>query len=236
MEKQKIMVIGAHAGDAENMAGAVILKHTQAGHSAIIVHLTLGEAGHKTLPPAEYAEQRKVEVEKSARLMNSKGIWLDYADGFLPTSQEVVLEVCDLIRKERPTALLTHWKGSFHKDHVATFQIVQDALFYAGLPSFKRQNPAHWIRNVYYPENWEDMNDWRADVYLDVTDIWDQYLEILKSHELMGGSISDFRYYDYYNALGTTRGCLGGFEKAVALMVPDGSWGRRLDYLPGFES
>jgi hypothetical protein len=48
----------------------------------------------------------------------------------------------------------------------------------------------------------------------------------------MGGSISDFRYYDYYNALGTTRGCLGGFEKAVALMVPDGSWVKRQGYLP----
>ena len=66
---------------------------------------------------------------------------------------------------------------------------------------------------MYFPENWEDMDGWRADVYLDVSDIWDRYLETLKSHELMGGSISDFRYYDYYNALGTTRGCLGGYEK-----------------------
>jgi LmbE family N-acetylglucosaminyl deacetylase len=236
MARQKIMVIGAHAGDAENMAGAVVLKHTQAGHAATIVHLTLGEAGHKNLSPTEYAAQRKVEVKESAHLMGANVVWLDYSDGFLPSSQEVVLEVCDLIRKERPTALLTHWKGSFHKDHVATYEIVQDALFYAGLPSFKRQDPAHWVRNLYYPENWEDMENWRADIYLDVTGVWGQYLEVLKSHELMRGGVSDFRYFDYYNSLGTTRGCLGGFEKAVALMMPDGSWGRRLDYLPGFES
>jgi len=235
MEVQKIMVIGAHAGDAENMAGAVVLKHTRAGHSAIIVHMTLGEAGHKMLTPVDYAKQRILEVRESARLMGAKAIWLNYADGFLPTSQEVILEVCDLIRKERPTALLTHWKGSFHKDHVATYEIVQEALFYAGLPSFKRQGPAHWVRSVLYPENWEDMDGWRADFYVDTTNIWDQYLEMLQSHELMRGGISDFRYYDYYNALGTTRGCLGGFEKAVALMVPDGSWRKRLVYLPGFE-
>jgi len=235
MPEQKMMVIGAHAGDAENMAGAAVIKHTQAGFPATIVHLTLGEAGHKTLPPAEYAEQRKVEVRESARLMGAKAVWLDYPDGFLPTSQEVVLQVCDLIRQERPTALLTHWKGSFHKDHVATYQIVQDALFFAALPSFKRKDPAHWVRSLYYPENWEDMDDWRADVYLDVTDVWNRYLEMLKSHELMGGSISDFRYFDYYNALGTTRGCLGGFEKAVALMVPDGSWRKHIRCLPGFD-
>ncbi len=234
MIKPKLMVIGAHAGDAENMAGAMVLKHTQAGHSATIVHLTLGEAGHKILLPAEYALQRKAEVKDSARLMGAKAIWLDYADGFLIKSKEIVLQVCDLIRKERPTALLTHWKGSFHKDHVATYEIVQEALFYAGLPSLQRQDQAHRVGNVFYPENWEDMEGWRADVYLDVTGVWDQYLEVLQSHELMRGGVSDFRYYDYYNALGTTRGCLGGYDKAVALMVPDGSWRKRLSYLPGF--
>jgi LmbE family N-acetylglucosaminyl deacetylase len=235
MDKKKIMVLGAHAGDAENMAGAVVLKHTQAGHSATIVHLTLGEAGHKTLPPAVYKAQRVEEVKESARLMGAKAIWLDYTDGFLPTKQKIVLEVCDLIRKEQPTALLTHWKGSFHKDHVATYEIIQEALFYAGLASFERQDPAHWVQSIYFPENWEDMDGWRADVYLDVTNIWEQYLEMLKSHELMRGGISDFRYYDYYNALGTIRGCLGGFDKAVALMVPDGSWKIQRSYLPGFE-
>ncbi|RPJ51853.1 MAG: PIG-L family deacetylase, partial [Chloroflexi bacterium] len=51
-----IMVIGAHAGDAENMASAVVLKHTRAGFPATIVHLTLGEAGHPRMAPADYAE------------------------------------------------------------------------------------------------------------------------------------------------------------------------------------
>ena len=43
-----------------------------------------------------------------------------------------------------------------------------------------------------------------------------------------------FRYYDYYDALGTLRGCLGGFPKAVGLMAP-GAGLRRLSYLPGLE-
>ena len=54
-----LMVIGAHAGDAENMAGALVLKHTRAGHRATIVHMTLGEAGHPTLDPEAYAVQRR---------------------------------------------------------------------------------------------------------------------------------------------------------------------------------
>lgn len=50
----------------------------------------------------------------------------------------------------------------------------------------------------------------------------------------MRDGVSSFRYLDYYDALGTLRGCLGGFRRAVALMAPTGSWVQRLGYLPGF--
>jgi LmbE family N-acetylglucosaminyl deacetylase len=235
-----IMVIGAHAGDAENMAAAVVLKHTRAGFPATIVHLTLGEAGHPRMAPAEYAEQRKREVAESARLMGAEAVWLPYADGLLPVNDEVKFRVCDLIRQKRPAVILTHWKGSIHKDHIAAYDIVQDAVFYAALPAIQRTKPdgsdlpAHWARLV-YPENWEDMEGFRADLYVDVSEVWEAYLEVLRSHEFIRGGISMFRYLDYYTALGITRGCLAGKQRAAALMVPDGSWTQRVDYLPGLE-
>jgi LmbE family N-acetylglucosaminyl deacetylase len=45
-EQKCIMVVGAHAADAEIMAGATVLKHVEAGWRAVLVHLTLGEKGH----------------------------------------------------------------------------------------------------------------------------------------------------------------------------------------------
>lgn len=235
-----IMVIGAHAGDAENMASAVVLKHTRAGLPATIVHLTLGEAGHPRMTPEDYAEQRKREVAESARLMGAEAIWLPYRDGLLPLNDAVKFQVADLIRQKRPSVILTHWKGSFHKDHTAAHHIVQDAQFFAALPAIEREGPdgkpiqAHFAR-VLYPENWEDMEGFRADLYLDVSDVWEDYLAVLRSHEFIRGGISTFRYLDYYNALGITRGCLAGKQRAVALMVPDGSWVQKVDYLPGLE-
>jgi LmbE family N-acetylglucosaminyl deacetylase len=216
------------------MAAAAVLKHVRAGHRATIVHMTLGEAGHPSLPPEVYARQRQEEVGAAAGLMGASVLWLPYRDGELPVHEEVKLQVCDIIRRERPAAVLTHWKGSLHKDHVATHAIVQDAIFYAALPGMRRELPAHRVRGIYYPENWEDMEGWRADIFLDAGDVWDEYLAVLRSHQLMRGGISPFRYYDYYDALGTVRGCLAGFRKAVALMSP-GSWVRRVEYLPHLE-
>ncbi len=230
-----MMVVGAHAGDAENMAAAAVLRHTAAGARAVIVHLTLGEAGHPRLAAAEYAEQRRREVQASARLMGAEAVWLPFRDGELPVSEETKLLVCDLIRRHRPHVILTHWRGSIHKDHVAAHDIVRDAVFYAALPALQRADPPHAVRATYYPENWEDMDGWRPDVYLDATDVWPGYLDVLRSHEFIRGGISSFHYFDYYDALGTVRGCLGGYPKAVALMVPPGAWVHRVPYLPGLE-
>jgi N-acetylglucosamine malate deacetylase 1 len=231
----KLMVVGAHAGDAENMAGAAVLKHTRAGHLAVIVHMTLGEAGHPTLAPEVYAEQREEEIQSAAALLGARAISLGYADGLLPADDAVKLRLCDVIREEKPAAVITHWRGSLHKDHTATFEIVRDAIFYAALPAIRRALPAHRVLGLYFAENWEDMDGWRADLYLDVTTVWADYLAALRAHELMRGGVSSFRYLEYYDALGTTRGCLGGFGKAVALMLPPGGWVRKAQYLPGME-
>ena len=222
------------------MAAAIVLKHTRAGFPATMLHLTLGEAGHPRMSPEEYAEQRKREVAESARLMGAEAHWLPIPDGRLEVTEELKLLVCDVIRQKRPAVVLTHWKGSFHKDHAAAYDIVQDAVFYAALPAVRRAGAdgqplaAHWSR-VYYPENWEDMDGWRADLYVDVSDVWEDYLAVLRSHEFIRGGISSFRYLDYYSALGVTRGCLANFHRAAALMVPPGSWVRKLPYLPGLE-
>jgi LmbE family N-acetylglucosaminyl deacetylase len=206
-----------------------------AGHQAIIVHMTLGEAGHPTLAPEVYAGQREQEIHASAELMGARAVCLGYADGLLPTDEEAKLRLCDLIREERPAVLITHWRGSLHKDHTATWEIVRDAIFYASLPAIRRALPACRPPALHFAENWEDMDGWRADFYLDVSDVWQDYLAALRSHELMRGGVSSFRYLEYYDALGTTRGCLSGFAKAVALMAPPGSWVRKLKYLPGLE-
>ena len=235
MPAGNLMVVGAHAGDAENMAGATVLKHTRAGRQAIIVHMTLGEAGHPTLAPEVYAEQREKEIQSAAVLLGARTVCLGYADGLLPADDQVKLRLCDLIREERPAAIITHWRGSLHKDHTATYEIVRDAIFYAALPAIRRALPAHRVPGLYFAENWEDMEGWRADLFLDVSSVWEDYLAALRTHELMRGGVSPFRYLEYYDALGTTRGCLGGFPKAVAFMLPPSGWVRKLQYLPGLE-
>jgi LmbE family N-acetylglucosaminyl deacetylase len=207
--KHKIMVVGAHAADAEIMAGAVVAKYTSSGHEAVLVHLTPGEKGHKTLSPEDYAKQKIEEGHRAAAALGAKAIFLPYKDAELPVNDEVKYALADIIRAEKPDIMITHWKGSMHKDHEATYYIVQDAIFYAALPAIKRELPAHGCYTQFFAENWEDPYGFEVDTYVDITDSFDQWLRAVSEYELFSGSISDFRYLDYYKAW---RSCAGASQ------------------------
>jgi LmbE family N-acetylglucosaminyl deacetylase len=213
-----LMVVGGHISDAENMAGAVMLKHKKAGWDITMVHATAGEKGHPTLSAEEYLKMRHEDARASGEFIGANVEILPYLDGELSVNEESTWMMADLIRKYRPTVIITHWKGSFHIDHNNTHDIVRKSLFKASLPAFKREYPPHSISGLFYSENWEDMENYSADIYLDVSDVFDDYLKLLKTHALMRENYASFRYYDYYEALGTVRGALGGFDKAVTLM------------------
>ena len=76
-----LMVIGAHISDAENMAGATMLKHKRAGWDVTVVHMTAGEKGHPTLTPEAYLPLRHTDARASAEFIGANLEILPYPDG-----------------------------------------------------------------------------------------------------------------------------------------------------------
>ncbi len=221
-EQKCIMVVGAHAADAEIMAGATVLKHVEAGWRAVLVHLTLGEKGHPRMSPEEYAEVKREEAHAAARALGAECVILPYRDGELPVSGDVQWAIADLIRQYRPTVLVTHWKGSIHRDHRNTNLNVMESLFFARLGTFKRVYPAHGPDKVYYAENWEDPFEFKPEIYLDVTDVFDRYLEAIRCYRLFRGEVVSFPYEQWYRGASEMRGAEAGVPRAVALMLAEG--------------
>jgi LmbE family N-acetylglucosaminyl deacetylase len=222
-----IMVIGAHAADAEIMGGASVLKHVDAGWRAVMVHMTPGEKGHPKLSPAEYKTIKDVEAENAAKVLGAKSIMMPWPDGELPVNEDVQMAVADVIREHKPTIILTHWKGSFHRDHNNTHTNVLASLFFAGLRTFEREFPPHRPEKIYFAENWEDMENFKPEVYLDTTDVFDRYIEAIHAYSLFRGEVVSFRYEQWYRGASQMRGAEAGFDQAVALMPHKsyyGSW------------
>lgn len=227
--KIHVMAIGAHSGDMELTCGGILTKYAMEGHKVTIIHMTPGEKGHPTLNEEQYMRQKIEESNLFATKINAEVLTLSYRDGELADNDTTKFFICDLIRKYKPDVIITHWKNSIHKDHIAVYRIVQDACFYAAIKSFKRELPAHSIMGLYYAENWEDPCDFKPYLYLDITSAYDKWLEALLSYEFIRES-TWFNYYDYYRALAIVRGAECNKKSAEAFAVDTTNIKRVLDY------
>jgi LmbE family N-acetylglucosaminyl deacetylase len=227
----EILTVGAHMGD-EVAWGMALAAHRRQGLSIGMLHLTPGEKGHKILPPEAYAAQKRAEARACAEALGAQWWALDYRDGELPVNDEVKFAICDVIREARPKVIVTHWRGSMHKDHTAAADNLPDALFYAALPAFQRALPPHWVARHLYGENWEDLRGYEPEIFLQVLPedlaLWE---EAMRCYALFRGEVSAFAYLDYYRALARTRGCEVGCEYAVTFAVPPESRRRRVQTL-----
>ncbi len=214
-----ILAIAAHPGDVLFTMGAAVAQHIHNGGQGVFLSLSLGERGSPTIAPPEYGGMQRAATEKAAAMLGAQATFLSYPDAEIPLSDEAGLAVCDLIRQFKPAIIVTHWSGSWHKDHQNCHTIVRDAIFFAGLRSLSRQLPAHSTTKLFFAENWEDMTSFQPDTFLDISTMYDKWAEACGQFPMWRGE-TGFRYHDYYRSLAVMRGCLGGFQYAVALMSP----------------
>ena len=215
-----ILAIGAHVGDAELTAGALLATCAVRGGRAVTLALTAGEKG---APPdadiAQYRREKISQAEAFARDLGGEAYVLDYADGLLPDNDEVRFAVCDVIRKVKPDIIVTHHEKSMHKDHAACHRIVVDAWFYAAIAGFQRELPRHFAPHLYFAENWEDEPDFSPYLYLDVTDgfpLWEKAID----HHWFAVHSTSFPYKEYYSHLKRLRGIQGRKGYCECFMIP----------------
>jgi N-acetylglucosamine malate deacetylase 1 len=219
-EFANVLVIAAHPGDAFFAMGAPVAVATHLKGQGNFLSLSLGERGSAKVPAQAYGVSQEQASEKAASALGAKALFLHYPDGEIPVNEEAKFAVCDVIRQYAPSTIITHWKGSWHKDHRACYEIVQDAIFYAGLPAIVRKDPAHAVRKLYFASNWEDAVEFSADTYLDITPVCDDWLNACAAFPMWRGE-NGFRYNDYYSSMAVAHGCISNFKRAVALMTSE---------------
>lgn len=221
MNPKTILAIGAHIGDAELTAGALLATCAVQGGRAVTLALTAGEKGAPAgADVAQYRRSKIREAQAFAAELGGEAIVLDYADGLLPDNDEVRFAVCDVIRRVKPDIIVTHYKNSMHKDHMACHRIVVDAWFYAAIAGFQREEPRHFARRLYFAENWEDAEGFKPYVYLDVSEgyqLWEKAID----HHWFAVNSKDFRYKEYYQHLKRLRGIEGRKGYCECFMIPE---------------
>ncbi len=112
----KVVVIGAHPDDYEIGAGMRLLHHVEMGDEVIGVICSAGEMGGER-------ETRIKEAILSAEFIGMKGLYiLSFPDTRFPEVAAMKDSLEDVIIKEEPSVVYTHFPGDRHQDHRATAQ------------------------------------------------------------------------------------------------------------------
>ncbi|BAS26375.1 PIG-L deacetylase family protein [Limnochorda pilosa] len=216
---KRLVVIGAHAFDAEAMAGGLAARWVREGGKVELLHLTRGERGDPTREQEEYGKQIEEELAASARYLGATGRWMGFSSGSLEAGSVIEALVAYLDRF-RPALVVTHWRGSWHPRHRQAHELVREAIG-------RYQRRAGQVPVLWYGENFEDLDGFRPDVYVGLNELdvelWRAGREAYSLYRGRqgrgpGGAPAVLPYASYYEAAPLVRGLECGVPLAQAFM------------------
>jgi LmbE family N-acetylglucosaminyl deacetylase len=190
-----VMVVVAHPDDAEFMCSGTVAKWAKAGKEITYVLATSGDKGSPdpSIPPQDLALIREDEQRRVCQLLGVTNVeFLRYPDGTLQNSLELRKSIVRLIRKYKPTAVITEnptarWVGNYinHPDHRAIGDATMDAVFPSArdihmFPELITEEGlgAHIVEHLYLGM----MGD-QANVFIDISNTIETKIAALRGHK-----------------------------------------------------
>ena len=205
-KKPKVMVIGAHPDDPETTSGGTILMMKEAGFEVVVVYMTKGQSGIKGKSHDEAAAIRTQESLNACKVMGVRPIFLTQVDGYSEINVERYDEMRELIIKENPDIVFTHWTLDLHRDHRVCSCLVLEA----------------WKRLKYKFELYlfEPMTGAQAQFfhptdYVDISSVAEKKHEACMCHVSQG--MEDI-YKNWHDAMEKFRGCEHHCDRAEAFV------------------
>lgn len=127
-----VVCVGGHPDDPESGCGGTLALLASRGHNVTIIYLTTGEAGIEGKSHAESAAIRKQESLKACKILDAKPVFAGQIDGDTIVNNEWIGKISQLIEKENPSIVFTHWPIDSHKDHQAASLLTIQAWLRSG--------------------------------------------------------------------------------------------------------
>ena len=181
----RVMVIGAHPDDADNLAGGTAVKFARAGARVRFVSVCNGDKGHHEMPCQELAERRRIEATRAAAVLGIERYEvMDTPDCCIVPDIAQRERFTRLIREFAPHLIFTHRLCDYHADHRATSQIVQDVAYLLGVPHWCPDTPIPDVKPAIFflSDDFTSPRPFRADAIVPIDDVMDRLLDAMREH------------------------------------------------------
>jgi LmbE family N-acetylglucosaminyl deacetylase len=184
----RALFVSAHPDDVELACGGTVLLLKSKGYELHLLICTRGDKGthDRTLTNIEMMRIRESEQREASRIMGLKSHhFLEYLDGELIYSKELVGEITFHIRRVCPDILITFdpfKRYQLHSDHRSVGLATLDARLSAKLPLYYPNQLREGLDVCEVKEIWLFEPD-EANFWLDVSSVWDRRFEMLAAHK-----------------------------------------------------
>ena len=133
-----LLVFGPHPDDIEIGMGGTVARHTAQGDAVGLCDLTAGEMGSNGT-----VDERMAEAEAARAVLGARWrVNLHLPDRAVGTSPDHARAVAGLVRRARPRAVAVPYWSDRHPDHVASSEMLIEAVFSAGLRRYDAEGEA----------------------------------------------------------------------------------------------
>lgn len=183
------MAIAAHPDDIEFVMAGTLLGLKKIGYEIHYMNLSTGNCGSTVYNAEETAAMRLEEAKNSAEILGAH-FHSPICDDFeIFYSKEQLKEVAEVIRKVKPTLILTHSPVDYMEDHMNTSRLVVTAAFIRGIANYPTENPPEGNYNcaIYHavPHGLKGPlgEQITPAIFIDTTDVHAVKLEALRAHK-----------------------------------------------------
>ncbi len=132
LNKNTVFFVGAHPDDEVYGAGSTLAKFIRQGKKIIVVILSYGEMSSALMKRKIIVKERVKEDKLAQKVLGiTESYYFGLREGhFLEDAKKKNIQnnLLRLLRKYRPSIVITHSSDDFHKDHQDTFKIVSKTL------------------------------------------------------------------------------------------------------------
>ena len=138
VDRVDLLVFGPHPDDIEIGMGGTVARHAAQGDAVGLCDLTAGEMGSNGT-----VDERMAEAEAARAVLGARWrVNLHLPDRAVGTSPDHARAVAGLVRRARPRAVAVPYWSDRHPDHVASSEMLIEAVFSAGLRRYDAEGEA----------------------------------------------------------------------------------------------
>jgi LmbE family N-acetylglucosaminyl deacetylase len=222
MVNQSILAVSAHPDDVEFTTGGSLARWISEGWKVSLIVCTDGGKGthDPAIKPSKLAVLRREEQLAAARSLGiTEVFFLDYPDGELNKSPNLVSDLTRYIRQVQPRRLVSWdpWhRYELHPDHRAAGQAALDAVLAAGNPHYFPELLDETLHHHAVPEVYLFGAE-QPDTWVDTTNTIEQKYNAIACHQSQMDHISTLM--NDLRSCNADYGQQGGYTYAEAFKV-----------------